>query len=95
MSTSFEVRVEGVLGAPTLHHLGWSHRLAGQQTVLRLEVTQSDLDAVLRTCAERGLQVERVVRLGPRPARGPAQKASRLVSTGRGPAPDGQRPPGP
>jgi hypothetical protein len=63
MATSFEVRVEGELTAPTLHRLGCPHAVARSQTLLRIEATQAGLERVLKECSDRGLTIEGVVRL--------------------------------
>jgi len=63
MTTTFEVHVEGELARPTLHSLGCAHCVAEAQTMVRIEVTPSELNELLRTCHERGLVVESVVRL--------------------------------
>jgi hypothetical protein len=69
MSKAFEVRVQGELGEPLLRLLGWSHSTVPEQTVMRVEATPQDLNRLLRTCSERGLTIERVVRVGSLPAR--------------------------
>ena len=77
MATTFEVRVEGELAAPTLHRLGCAHCVATSQTLLRIEATPSGLQRVLEECAEHGLTIEGVLRL----------------SRDRAPAPDAPRRP--
>jgi hypothetical protein len=66
MTKAFEVRVAGELGEPMLRRLGWGHSTVPGQTLMRVEATPKDLDRLLRTCSERGLTIERVVRIGPR-----------------------------
>lgn len=63
MTTTFEVRVEGELAPPTLHSLGCSHCVTDAQTMVRIEATPSELDRLLKTCSERGLTIESVVRI--------------------------------
>jgi len=63
MATTFEVRVEGELARPTLHSLGCSHSVAEAQTTVRIEATPTELSRLLKTCSERGLTIESVVRI--------------------------------
>ena len=63
MATTFEVRVEGELARPTLHSLGCPHCVTEAQTMMRIEATPSELSRLLKTCCERGLIVESVVRI--------------------------------
>ena len=63
MATTFEVRVEGELARPTLHSLGCSHCVAEAQTMVRIEVTPSELSQLLKRCSEHGLMIESVVRI--------------------------------
>ena len=63
MTTTFEVRVEGELAAPTLHRLGCAHAVAKAQTLIRIEATPSGLQRVLEECADHGLTIEGVIRL--------------------------------
>jgi hypothetical protein len=63
MTTGLEVHVEGTLARRTLHRLRWNHRLAPEQTVLRIEGSPDALQRVLEACSESGLTVERIVRL--------------------------------
>ncbi len=63
MTTTFEVHVEGELARPTLHSLGCAHCVAEAQTMVRIEATPTELDRLLRTCHERGLIVESIVRV--------------------------------
>ena len=64
---SYEVRVEGRLGAALLHHLRWSYRVQLDQSVVRLSSCPDDLAAFLAGCADGGLTVDRVTRLDPVP----------------------------
>ena len=68
MTKAFEVRVRGELGESMLRRLGWSHSTVAGQTLMRVEATPGDLERLLRTCSERGLTIERVVRIEPVPA---------------------------
>jgi hypothetical protein len=77
MTKAFEVRVQGELGEPMLRLLGWSHSTVPEQTLMRVEATPSDLHRLLKTCSERGLTIERVVRVGPLPEPPPRRHASR------------------
>ena len=43
MSSTCEVRVEGVVGLAMLQHLHWSHRVVPEHTVLRVAATPADL----------------------------------------------------
>jgi len=63
MTTTFEVHVEGELARPTLHSLGCPHCVTEAQTLMRIEATPSELSQLLKTCSERGLMIESVVRL--------------------------------
>ena len=63
MTTTFEVRVEGELAPPTLNSLGCSHCVAEAQTLMRIEATPSELSRLLKTCCERGLMIESIVRV--------------------------------
>ncbi len=63
MAKFFEVHVEGELAAPTLHRLGWTHRLAVSPTFLRIEATPAGLQSVIEECCTHGLTIEAVVRL--------------------------------
>ena len=63
MATTFEVRVEGELARPTLHSLGCPHCVTEAQTMMRIEATPSELNRLLKTCEERGLTIESVVRV--------------------------------
>jgi hypothetical protein len=65
MTTSYEIRVEGELAAPTLHSLGCDHCLAASQTMMRIEATPTGLQDVLNVCLEGGLTIESVVRVDP------------------------------
>lgn len=61
--TMFEVRVEGELGAPTLHSLGCAHCVSDAQTSVRIEATPADLQRLLQECTEHGFTIESVVRI--------------------------------
>jgi hypothetical protein len=63
MATTFEVRVEGELARPTLHSLGCPHRVTEAETLMRIEATPSELNRLLKTCFERGMTIESVVRI--------------------------------
>lgn len=63
--TAFEIRVEGVLAAPTLRRLGCCSWVAGPQTVLRIEATPTALRDLVETCARRGATIESIVRIEP------------------------------
>ena len=63
MSTSYEIRVEGELAAPTLHALGCDHCLAAAQTMMRIEATPAGLQDVINVCLNRGLTIESIVRV--------------------------------
>ena len=65
MTTTFEVRVEGELARPTLNSLGCSYCVAEAQTLVRIEATPSELSRLLKTCGERGLTIESIVRVDP------------------------------
>jgi hypothetical protein len=64
MTTTFEVRVEGELAPPTLNSLGCSHHVAEAETMVRIEATPSELSRLLKTCSERGMMIESIVRVG-------------------------------
>lgn len=63
MTTSFEIRVEGELSKPTLHRLKCAHCVATEQTMLRIEATPAALQELVNTCSQRGLTIERIVRV--------------------------------
>jgi hypothetical protein len=63
MTTTFEVRVEGELTGPTLHRLGCAHCVAEEQLVVRIEATPSDLQRLLKECADHGMTIDSVVRV--------------------------------
>lgn len=69
MTKAFEVRVEGELGEPMLRLLGWSHCTVPEQSVMRVDATPADLHRLLRACSDRGLTIERVVRISSPPDR--------------------------
>jgi hypothetical protein len=64
MKTTFEVRVEGKLAPPTLNSLRCTHHVAEAETMVRIEATPSELSRLLKTCSERGLMIESIVRVG-------------------------------
>lgn len=64
--TAFELRVEGVLANPTVHHLGCLSRVVGPQTVLRIEATPGALRDLVDDCSRRGRTIESIVRIDPR-----------------------------
>jgi len=63
MTTTFEVHVEGELAQSTLHSLGCSHCVAEAHTMVRIEATPSELSRLLKTCYERGLLIDSIVRV--------------------------------
>jgi hypothetical protein len=65
MTTSCEIRVEGELALPTVHSLRCRSCVAAPQTVLRLEATPETIQELVTACAQQGVVIESIVRLGP------------------------------
>lgn len=63
--TTFEIRVEGVLARATLLRLGCSSRVAGPQTVLRIEASPRALRDLVDDCSRRGRTIRSIVRIDP------------------------------
>lgn len=66
MTTTFEIRVEGVLSGRTLHGLGCAHVQTGEQTVLRLDEASTSLRELVDVCSRHNLTMESIVRIEPR-----------------------------
>lgn len=64
---SYEVHVEGRLGAAMLRYLRWSNRRQPEQSVVRVQSRPDDLPEFLSCCAAYGLTVDRVTRVDPVP----------------------------
>jgi hypothetical protein len=65
VSSTCEVRVEGVVGLAMLQHLHWSHRVVPEHTVLRVAATAADLPDLLQALTEAGLIIESVRPIDP------------------------------
>jgi hypothetical protein len=65
---TYEVRVAGVLGAPLLRYLRWSHYDVPEQTLVRLAAAAPELHSFLRACTDYGSSIERVRRVAPAPS---------------------------
>jgi hypothetical protein len=62
---TYEVRVQGELGAPLLRYLRWPHRVVPQQTRVRIAAAADELHEFLRECHEGGASIECVHRVDP------------------------------
>ncbi|GAA0974029.1 hypothetical protein ENKNEFLB_00190 [Nocardioides aquaticus] len=56
----YVVDVDGEVGAPVLHHLGWPHRVVPAQARVRLAATSGEMHRFLRACTDCGVAIERV-----------------------------------
>ena len=68
MSSTCEVRVEGVVGLAMLQHLHWSHRVVPEHTVLRVAADPADLPDLLQALTDAGLTIESVRPIDPSPS---------------------------
>ena len=62
---TYEVRVQGELGAPLLRYLRWPHRIVPQQTRVSIEASAAELHEFLRECHECGASIVCVHRVDP------------------------------
>lgn len=65
MTTSCEIRVEGELARPTVRSLRCRYCVSAPQTVLRIEATPETIHELVSACAQQGVAIESIVRLGP------------------------------
>lgn len=62
---TYEVRVEGEIGAPLLCYLDWRHYIVPEQTLVRIAAGSADLLRYLKVCTEAGASIERIRRVVP------------------------------
>jgi hypothetical protein len=60
---TYEVRVEGEMGAPLLRHLAWPYRVVPRQTLVRIRSSGGQLTRFLEACTECGARIQRVRRV--------------------------------
>lgn len=64
---TYEVRVDGVLGAPLLHYLIWRHHVIPERTLIRVAAGSVELLNCLRAFTDSGASIEYVRRIFPAP----------------------------
>jgi hypothetical protein len=60
VGAAYEVHVDGVVGAPLLRYLRWSHRVVPCHARVQIRAAVRELGEFLAACSENGVHIERV-----------------------------------